>query len=237
MHHKRQGNTNFGTVAGVFSSPVCAFWGTKVQLLLDHGADVNVANHVGETVVSHAFRAADKLTVDMLLRAGADNEEAQIAGSRLQSFETFDRDKIDDLGVTAGWSGVAGKPPQTVPGGGWDAHDNKAGRRHEIQHCDIDRRDELTPAEFMSEYVIPMKPVVLGPKVLKGSWPAAHEWSKQRLRSAFGDMPVTGDTIDQTLSKESKAKLRAAADGSANLAGFIDSKIDGMEHSGVPGPT
>ena len=70
MHHKRQGNTNFGTVAGVFSSPVCAFWGTKVQLLLDHGADVNVANHVGETVVSHAFRAADKLTVDMLLRAG-----------------------------------------------------------------------------------------------------------------------------------------------------------------------
>ena len=33
MHHRRQGNTNFGTVAGVFSSPVCAFWGTKVQLL------------------------------------------------------------------------------------------------------------------------------------------------------------------------------------------------------------
>ena len=48
-------------------------------------------------------------------------------------------------------------------------------------------------------YVAKLKPVILGPKVLKGNWPAAHEWSKSRLRSVFGDLPVGAWSINDDL--------------------------------------
>jgi len=232
MHNKRQGKSNYGTVAGVFASPACKFWSQKVQLLLEHGADADAVNHVGQTPAAQAARAGDMSSAQMLVEAGSSQKSVENTLALVQSLSTFKSSKIDDLGTSDGWTSVPGKPAQTVPGGGWDEHDNKAGLKHEISHCDIDRRDELTPEEFLTEYVDKLKPVLLGPKVLKGSWLASHEWSKQRLKSVFGDLPVKGDTIDQKLTTEQKELV-----GDTTLASFIDNRIDGMEHSGVPSPT
>jgi hypothetical protein len=230
MHYKSKAIANYGTVASVFSSPVCQFWSQKVQLLLECGADIHVINNAGHTAVEYAARAGDNPSIQMLLRAGASQIEAHKFNKILSAFPSADA--VDDLGSTDGWNNVPGRSPQTIPGGGWDKHDNKAGLKHEISHCDIDRRDDLSPEEFMTEYVDKLKPVLLGPKVLKGNWSASHEWSKRRLRSVFGDVLVEGDTIDQKLTSEQKKRI-----SDIPLSTFIDRRIDAMEHTGNPSPT
>ena len=230
MHNKRQAKASYGTVASVFASPACQFWSQKIQLLIEHGASPHVVNHAGHTAVAYAVLAGDNPSTQILLRAGASETEAEKIGKLFKALPALDA--IDDLGSTDGWASVPGKSPHTVVGGGWDVHDNKAGLRHEISHCDIDRRDDLTPEEFMTEYVDKLKPVLLGPKVLKGNWSASHEWSKRRLKSLFGDMLVSGDTIDQKQTQD-----QMDAQQRVSLADFIDHRIDAMQHTGSPSPT
>ena len=229
MHHKRMGDTSYGAVFYVLSAPVCQFWLVQVQELVRNGAAVSVTNGMGETPVMLAAQASDVSTVKFLNKAGA---AIQSATERQTAFKTMlNGQAVDELGSTDGWARVPGKSPQTVAGGGWSDHNNKAGLKHEISHCDIDRRDDLTPEEFMTEYVDKLKPVILGPKVLKGNWSASHEWSKRRLKSVFGDVLVEGG-VDQKMNQGQKD-----AQQWVSLATFIDRRIDAMEHTGDPAPT
>ena len=83
----------------------------------------------------------------------------------------------------------------------------------------------------MTEYVAKLKPVLLGPKVLKGMWKAPHSWSKARLISAWGDMP-TVDSIDQSKSREAKRAREWFP-----MSRFVKEHIDEAKNSGVPSDT
>ena len=83
----------------------------------------------------------------------------------------------------------------------------------------------------MTEYVAKLKPVLLGPKVLKGMWKAPHSWSKARLLSAWGDMP-TVDSIDQSKSREAKRAREWFP-----MSRFVKEHIDEAKNSGVPSDT
>lgn len=48
---------------------------------------------------------------------------------------------------------------------------------------DIDRRSGLTVEEFITEYFIPNKPVVLTDVVTE--WPAYKNWNKEALNERF----------------------------------------------------
>jgi len=49
----------------------------------------------------------------------------------------------------------------------------------------IDRRSNLSLEEFMVEYLIPNKPVVITDVVTK--WPAFQKWSKENLTEKYGE--------------------------------------------------
>ncbi|CAJ0767392.1 1369_t:CDS:2, partial [Entrophospora sp. SA101] len=58
----------------------------------------------------------------------------------------------------------------------------------------IDRRSNLTMDEFINEYAIPNKPVIITDIVT--NWPAFKKWSLEYLVENFGDVKFRAEAID-----------------------------------------
>ncbi|MBJ8018191.1 cupin-like domain-containing protein [Bacillus cereus group sp. N34] len=54
---------------------------------------------------------------------------------------------------------------------------------------EIDRRENLTYEEFIKEYAIPRKPVILSGGI--NSWPAMSKWKPEYLKAKYGSTVVT----------------------------------------------
>jgi hypothetical protein len=73
-----------------------------------------------------------------------------------------------------------------VPTGGWGRTVHAASRGHKANNvgCEIDVRTELSAPEFLMQYLVPGRPVLLRGAAL--DWSFRHAWSKQRLLETHG---------------------------------------------------
>ena len=91
--------------------------------------------------------------------------------------------------------------------GGWGAPSSKTA--FPPSRCDIDRRRNLTRAEFVSDYLIPGKPVVIDGLI--DDWAARTEWTRTRLIERYGarSLPVRrSSTVSPALIKDQKDSSR-----------------------------
>lgn len=100
-----------------------------------------------------------------------------VVNGRSQYTPRHDYDPAGLEGWKRSWAGEPLEPdePATAP-----------------RECDIDRRADLSPEEFISEYVEKGKPVMLSG--LLEDWPARTTWSRKPLLERFGKNPAPSFT-------------------------------------------
>eukprot|EP00163_Fabomonas_tropica_P001331 TRINITY_DN11006_c0_g1_i1.p1 TRINITY_DN11006_c0_g1~~TRINITY_DN11006_c0_g1_i1.p1 ORF type:complete len:837 (-),score=179.23 TRINITY_DN11006_c0_g1_i1:965-3475(-) len=153
--------------------------------LIKAGAQVNVRDRHG---LSPLFLAATRNYVPMvryLLEQGANKSDI----ADVKFYGDWQEGEYDDgiryhrpVPVERRKPYVKKVNPRTADGGGWN---NKEKAEVDINFCDLERRSNLTVGEFVKEYLLPGKPVVITDAC--EHWPAFELWRKESFREKFAD--------------------------------------------------
>ena len=93
--------------------------------------------------------------------------------------------------------------------------------------CEIERRGNLSYAEFKDKYLFANKPVIVTDAIRQ--WKALSRWTPEFFKNEFGDMKFTIDS-----GRNGKANYKGNGATEFTMAGFVQRVFDSTDENPAP---